>query len=232
MYDANTPAITYGLRGIIALEFIIRGPAADVHSGAYGGGIANPAMVAAQILAKCVSPDGKVLVPGFYDDVVPLQDWERESFRKLNFNDAGLAKELNVPRLHGEAGYSTLERLWARPTFEVNGIFGGYQGQRSKTIIPASATVKITCRLVSQPGPGPRPQAGGRSHPQRLPGHGPARDQRLRGQPAGAVRRERPDDPGGPGGPEARASATRPPSSAAAARSPWSARSPSTSAAR
>ncbi|MCU0917323.1 MAG: dipeptidase [Planctomycetes bacterium] len=153
MYDANTPAITYGLRGIIALEAIVRGPASDVHSGAYGGGVANPAMVLAQILAACVSREGKVLVPHFYDDVVPLQDWERQSFRKLNFNDGALAKELNVPHLHGESGYSTLERLWARPTFEVNGIFGGYQGQRSKTIIPASATAKITCRLVSNQDP-------------------------------------------------------------------------------
>ena len=153
MYDAKTPAITYGLRGIIALEFTIRGPASDVHSGAYGGGVANPAMVAAQILAACVSREGKVLVPHFYDDVVPLQDWERESFRKLNFNDDALAKELNVPHLHGEPGYSTLERLWARPTFEINGIFGGYQGQRSKTIIPAWATAKITCRLVSNQDP-------------------------------------------------------------------------------
>ena len=153
MYDAKTPALTYGLRGIIALEFIIRGPASDVHSGAYGGGIANPAMVLAQILAACVSREGKVLVPHFYDDVVPLQDWERESFRKLNFDDKALAQELNVPRLHGEPGYSTLERLWARPTFEINGLFGGYQGQRSKTIIPASATAKITCRLVSNQDP-------------------------------------------------------------------------------
>jgi acetylornithine deacetylase/succinyl-diaminopimelate desuccinylase-like protein len=153
MYDANTPAITYGLRGIIALEFTIRGPASDLHSGAYGGALANPALVAAQILAACVGRDGKILVPHFYDDVVPLQDWERESFRKLNFNDGALAKELNVPRLHGEPGYSTLERLWARPTFEINGIFGGYQGQRSKTIIPAWATAKITCRLVSNQDP-------------------------------------------------------------------------------
>jgi acetylornithine deacetylase/succinyl-diaminopimelate desuccinylase-like protein len=153
MYDANTPALTYGLRGILALEFTVRGPHSDVHSGAYGGGVANPTMVLAQILAACVSPEGKVLVPHFYDDVVPLQDWERESFRKLNFDDAALAKELNVPRLHGEPGYNTLERLWARPTFEVNGIFGGYQGQRSKTIIPASATAKITCRLVSNQDP-------------------------------------------------------------------------------
>jgi acetylornithine deacetylase/succinyl-diaminopimelate desuccinylase-like protein len=153
MYDAKTPALTYGLRGIIALEFIIRGPASDVHSGAYGGGIANPAMVLAQILAACVSREGKVLIPHFYDDVVPLQDWERESFRKLNFDDAALAQELNIPRLHGEPGYSTLERLWARPTFEINGLFGGYQGQRSKTIIPASATAKITCRLVANQDP-------------------------------------------------------------------------------
>lgn len=153
MYDANTPALTYGLRGLVALEFTVRGPASDVHSGAYGGGIANPTMVAAQILAACVSRDGKVLVPHFYDDVVPLQDWERQSFRRLNFDDQAMAKELNIPRPHGEAGYSTLERLWARPTFEVNGIFGGYQGQRSKTIIPSFATVKITCRLVANQNP-------------------------------------------------------------------------------
>jgi len=153
MYDANTPALTYGLRGLVALEFTVRGPASDVHSGAYGGGVANPAMVTAQILAACVGPDGKVLVPGFYDDVVPLQDWERESFRKLNYDDKAMAKELKIPRPHGEVGFSTLERLWARPTFEVNGIFGGYQGQRSKTIIPASATAKITCRLVANQNP-------------------------------------------------------------------------------
>ncbi|MBP7052565.1 MAG: dipeptidase [Phycisphaerae bacterium] len=153
MYDANTPALTYGLRGLVALEFTIRGPASDVHSGAYGGGIANPVMVAAQMLAACVSRDGKVLVPHFYDDVVPLQDWERESFRKLNFNDETLSKELDIPRPHGETGYSTLERLWARPTFEINGFFGGYQGQRSKTIIPSFATVKITCRLVANQNP-------------------------------------------------------------------------------
>ena len=109
--------------------------------------------MAAQILAACVSRDGKVLVPHFYDDVVPLQDWERQSFRKLNFDDQAMAKELNIPRPHGEAGYSTLERLWARPTFEINGLFGGYQGQRSKTIIPSFATVKITCRLVANQNP-------------------------------------------------------------------------------
>jgi acetylornithine deacetylase/succinyl-diaminopimelate desuccinylase-like protein len=153
MYDENTPAITYGLRGIVAFEFTVKGPSSDVHSGAYGGAIANPAMVVAQILTQCVSRDGKVLVPHFYDDVAPLEDWERESFRKLSFNEQALMQELNVPGLHGEPGYSTIERLWTRPTFEVNGIFGGYQGQRSKTIIPASATAKVSVRLVPHQSP-------------------------------------------------------------------------------
>jgi acetylornithine deacetylase/succinyl-diaminopimelate desuccinylase-like protein len=153
MYDANTPAITYALRGIVAFEFTVKGPASDIHSGAYGGAVTNPAMVVAQILAQCVSREGKVLVPHFYDDVTPLADWERESFRKLKFDDAALAREVGVPGLHGEPGYSTLEQLWARPTFEVNGLFGGYQGQRSKTIIPASATAKVSVRLVPRQDP-------------------------------------------------------------------------------
>ncbi len=153
MYDEKTPAITYGLRGIVAFEFTVKGPSTDVHSGAYGGAIANPAMVVAQILAQCVSREGKVLIPHFYDDVTPLADWERESFRKLNFDEGALARELDVPRLHGESGYSALERLWARPTFEVNGLFGGYQGQRSKTIIPAFATAKVSVRLVPHQDP-------------------------------------------------------------------------------
>ncbi|NLZ07635.1 MAG: dipeptidase [Phycisphaerae bacterium] len=153
MYDANTPAITNGLRGIFTFEFTVKGPSSDVHSGAYGGAIANPAMVVAQILAACVSPEGKVLVPHFYDDVAPLEDWERENFRKLGFDDQALARELSIPRLHGEAGYSTLERLWARPTFEVNGVLGGYQGQGAKTIIPASATAKVSVRLVPHQDP-------------------------------------------------------------------------------
>jgi acetylornithine deacetylase/succinyl-diaminopimelate desuccinylase-like protein len=153
MYDANTPAITNGLRGIFAFEFTVRGPSSDVHSGAYGGAIANPALVVAQMLAACVSPEGKVLVPHFYDDVADVEDWERENFRRLAFDDEAMARELDIPSVHGEAGYSTLERLWTRPTFEVNGIFGGYQGQRSKTIIPASATAKLSIRLVPHQDP-------------------------------------------------------------------------------
>jgi acetylornithine deacetylase/succinyl-diaminopimelate desuccinylase-like protein len=153
MYDENTPAITYGLRGIVAFEFTVKGPRTDVHSGAYGGAIANPAMVVAQILAQCVSREGKVLIPHFYDDVAPLEKWEADTLRKLAFNEQALMQELNVRGLHGESGFSTLERLWTRPTFEVNGLFGGYQGQRSKTIIPSFATAKVSVRLVPHQDP-------------------------------------------------------------------------------
>ena len=153
MYDQNTPAITYGLRGIAISQFTVKGPDQDVHSGAYGGAIANPAMVMAQILSACVSPDGKVLIPHFYDDVAPLEKWESESIEKLGFDDQAFVGELNVPRPHGEAGHCTLERIWTRPTFEINGIFGGYTGGGSKTIVPASATAKISIRLVPHQDP-------------------------------------------------------------------------------
>lgn len=153
MYDEHTPAITYGLRGIAISEFTVRGANQDVHSGAYGGAIANPAIVIAQMLATCVGSDGKVLIPHFYDDVAPLEDWESESIRNLGFDDQAFVGELSVPRPHGEPGHSTLERIWNRPTFEVNGIFGGYTGGGSKTIIPASATAKISIRLVPHQNP-------------------------------------------------------------------------------
>lgn len=153
MYDKDTPAITYGLRGILTSEFTVRGADRDVHSGAYGGAIANPAMVLAHILSACVDPDGKVLIPHFYDDVAPLEEWEAQSIEKLNFDDEAFVAELKVPHLHGEPGHSTLERIWNRPTFEVNGIFGGYTGGGSKTIVPASATAKISVRLVPHQNP-------------------------------------------------------------------------------
>jgi acetylornithine deacetylase/succinyl-diaminopimelate desuccinylase-like protein len=153
MYDEHTPAMTYSLRGIAALEVTVRGTNKDVHSGSYGGAIANPVVVLARMIAQCVGPDGRLLVPGVYDDVAPVQDWERENLRRLNYNDDTLKEELKVPRLFGEAGHSTLERLWSRPTFEVNGIFGGYTGQGPKTIVPASATAKISLRLVPHQDP-------------------------------------------------------------------------------
>lgn len=153
MYDATTPALTIGLRGIVAFEFTLYGADKDVHSGAYGGGIANPVTVLAQMLSQCIGQEGKVLVPGFYEHVTDLEAWEAESIRALGFDDQIVLDELKVPALHGESGFSTLERLWTRPTFEVNGIKGGYQGQGAKTIIPASATVKISCRLVPHQDP-------------------------------------------------------------------------------
>ena len=148
MYDAKTPAITYGLRGIVTFEVTLKGPSHDLHSGGYGGAVANPAMVLAQILARCLSPEGKVTIPGFYDEVVTLKDWEVENIRKLRFDDQTLVRDTGVPQLHGEPGHSSLERLWSRPTFEINGIYGGYQGQLTKTIVPSQAAAKISVRLV------------------------------------------------------------------------------------
>ncbi len=153
MYDENTPAITYGLRGMVMSEFTITGPDRDVHSGAYGGAIANPAMVLAQILAGCVAPDGTVLIPGFYDNVPDLEPWEKESMDKLGFDDTAFVGELNAPKPHGEPGRTTLERIWTRPTFEINGMFGGYTGDGSKTIVPASATAKFSARMVPHQNP-------------------------------------------------------------------------------
>jgi acetylornithine deacetylase/succinyl-diaminopimelate desuccinylase-like protein len=153
MYDERTPAMTYSLRGIAALEVTVRGPNKDVHSGSYGGAVANPVVVLARLVSQCIGPDGRIMVPGVYDDVAPVQDWERENLRRLNYNDQALKQELQVPGLFGETGCSTLERLWFRPTFEVNGIFGGYTGEGPKTIVPASATAKITLRLVPHQDP-------------------------------------------------------------------------------
>jgi len=153
MYDENTPAITYGLRGMVMFEFTVKGPDRDVHSGAYGGAIANPAMVLAQILSACVAPDGKVLIPHFYDDVASLEDWEAESLAKLGFDEQAFVAEVGAPRPHGEPDHGTLEHIWMRPTFEINGMYSGYTGDGSKTIIPASATAKISVRLVPHQDP-------------------------------------------------------------------------------
>ncbi len=148
MYDEKTPAITYALRGVVPLEVTVKGPSCDLHSGQYGGAVGNPAIALAYILSQCLGPDGKVKIKGFYDDARTLEDWERENVKKLNYQDSTLKNEVSVKNLFGEAEYATLERLWARPTFEVNGIFGGYTGEGNKTIIPAKATAKITIRLV------------------------------------------------------------------------------------
>ncbi|MFZ4115704.1 MAG: dipeptidase [Chthoniobacterales bacterium] len=156
MAPGNLPAITYALRGVAAMEFIVRGPVCDLHSGAFGGAVANPLTVAARLIASFHDAEGHILIPGFYDNVQPLQPWEREAAESLEKNSKGdaLFKKLaGVDTLFGEAGFSTLERIRARPTVEVNGFGGGYQGAGTKTIIPKEAFVKLSFRLVPNQDP-------------------------------------------------------------------------------
>lgn len=152
-FEGNLPAVTVGLRGICAAEIHVRGPFQDVHSGSYGGTIENPVNALAAIIAALKGPDGRVRIPGFYDDVVALTDADRAALAELPFDDEAYRASLDVPALAGESGYTTLERRGARPTFDVNGIWGGFSGEGSKTIIPASAHAKITCRLVANQDP-------------------------------------------------------------------------------
>jgi acetylornithine deacetylase/succinyl-diaminopimelate desuccinylase-like protein len=142
------PALTYGLRGIIAFEITVHGPSRDLHSGIYGGTVENPAMALAQMLAKLRDKNGRVAIPGFYDDVVPLTAYERKQMARLPFKESDFRKFLGVPELSGEKGFTPIEQRSARPTLEINGLTSGYQGAGSKTIIPAKASAKITCRLV------------------------------------------------------------------------------------
>jgi acetylornithine deacetylase/succinyl-diaminopimelate desuccinylase-like protein len=148
MVGRGIPTFTYGLRGILALEITVRGPSVDLHSGIYGGAVANPATMLARMIASLHEREGRVAVKGFYDDVKDLEDWERKAWAKLPFDEAELLRVTGARRLAGEAGYSAVERTWARPTAEVNGIGGGYQGPGSKTVIPSSAFAKLTFRLV------------------------------------------------------------------------------------
>ena len=147
--DEGTPAIGYGLRGIAYWEVRVHGPRQDVHSGQYGGGIDNPANVLVRMLASLVDGEGRVTVPGFYDDVRDLTEAEREAYAALPFSEEAWREETGVPAsMPGEAGSTLLERLSARPTFDINGIWGGYTGEGAKTIIPAWAAAKISTRLV------------------------------------------------------------------------------------
>jgi acetylornithine deacetylase/succinyl-diaminopimelate desuccinylase-like protein len=147
--DEGTPAITYGLRGIAYWDVKVIGPFQDVHSGQYGGGVDNPANVLVRMLASLTDGQGRVLVPGFYDRVRDLSAEERDAYAALPFDEEDWARRIKVSGpMEGEPGYSLLERLSARPTFDVNGLSGGYSGEGSKTIIPAYAAAKISCRLV------------------------------------------------------------------------------------
>jgi acetylornithine deacetylase/succinyl-diaminopimelate desuccinylase-like protein len=153
MFDRGIPSICYGLRGLAYFQIDIRGTKTDLHSGSFGGAVANPAFVLGQILAQMKDKGGRVKIAGFYDDVRPLRDEEREQWKRLPFNEKKYRKELGAPKLFGESGYSTLERVWARPTFEVNGLLAGFTGEGAKTVIPATAMAKISMRLVPDQDP-------------------------------------------------------------------------------
>ena len=151
MIERGVPTLSYGLRGVTALEVKVTGPKMDLHSGIFGGAVANPITALAQLLATLHDPEGRVAIAGFYDRVKPLENWEREAWRKLPIDgDKLVLKETGVPELFGEAGYNSLERIWARPTAEINGIGGGYQGKGTKTVIASHAMAKLTFRLVPE----------------------------------------------------------------------------------
>ncbi len=153
MYAPDVPTINYGLRGLAYLEVRLTGPNRDLHSGSFGGAINNPANELARIIAKLHDKRNRVTIPGFYDDVVKLTKKERENFASLKFSEKKMAKEFGVRELWGEKGYSALERLWARPTLDVNGIYGGYTGEGAKTVLPSKAAAKISMRLVPNQDP-------------------------------------------------------------------------------
>src|SRR6478752_5906013 len=153
MFDRGVPSICYGLRGLAYFQIDVRGTKSDLHSGSFGGAVANPGMVLAQILAQMKDRSGRVKIPGFYDDVRELSEAERAEWRKLPFNETKYRKELGAPKLFGESGYTTLERVWARPTFEVNGLLSGFTGEGAKTVLPAVAMAKVSMRLVPNQDP-------------------------------------------------------------------------------
>ncbi len=152
-FDGNLPSITVGLRGNAYVEIDVEGSPVDLHSGTYGGAVQNPASAVAQIIAALKGPDGRIRIPGFYDDVVGMTDAERAAFGALPFDDEAWRTHSGLGSLVGEAGFTTLERIGARPTLDVNGIWGGFQGKGSKTIIPAHAHAKVSCRLVPNQDP-------------------------------------------------------------------------------
>ena len=153
MPSLKHPALTYGLRGIVAFEVTLHGPSRDLHSGIFGGTVDNPAMALCQLLGQMRDQNGRVTVPGFYEGVQPLSAYERKQFARLPFKAPEYQKLLGVPKLFGERGFTPLEQRSARPTFEINGLTSGYQGEGSKTIVPAWARAKVTVRLVPNQDP-------------------------------------------------------------------------------
>jgi acetylornithine deacetylase/succinyl-diaminopimelate desuccinylase-like protein len=152
-FEGNVPAITVGLRGIMYAQIDVELSPVDLHSGQYGGAVENPANALARIITALKGPDGRVRIPGFYDDVIPLTDAEREQLASLPFDDEAFREETGVPALVGETGWTINESRSARPTLDVNGIWGGFQGDGAKTIIPAHAHAKVSTRLVAAQDP-------------------------------------------------------------------------------
>ena len=147
-FAPGRPAITYGLKGITYFQVNLTGPNRDLHSGAFGGAVTNPANTLTKMLAALIDDNGRIQIPGFYDGIVELSDSERQQFSDLNFDDEKYKKDLGVGDIFGEEGWSTLERRWARPTFDINGLWSGYQGEGAKTVLPAEAGAKFSFRLV------------------------------------------------------------------------------------
>lgn len=152
-WSADEPNLVTALKGLVGFEITVSGPSADLHSGLHGGGVANPLQCISQILTSLKGSDGRILVDGFYDDVVELTDQDRAAIARVPFDEDAYKAELGVPDVFGEVGFSTRERLWGRPTLELNGLTGGYQGLGTKTVLPAQASAKITCRLVANQTP-------------------------------------------------------------------------------
>src|SRR5688572_19515903 len=153
MFARGVPSICYGLRGLVYFQINLRGSSTDLHSGSFGGAVANPAFVLSQMIAQMKDRSGRIKIPGFYDDVKPLLDEERQAWASLPFNEKKYKKDFGIPKLLGETGYTTLERTWARPTLEVNGLLSGFTGEGAKTVLPAVSMAKISMRLVPDQDP-------------------------------------------------------------------------------
>lgn len=148
MFGKNQPSITYGLRGLAYMEVELIGPNRDLHSGVYGGAVENPLNVLCEVIAKLKDENGVIQIPGFYDKVIPLTPADREASAALPFDEEAYKQSLDIDQVHGEKGYTTLERASARPTLDVNGIWGGYQAEGAKTVLPSKSGAKISMRLV------------------------------------------------------------------------------------
>ncbi|WP_234567441.1 dipeptidase [Rhodohalobacter sp. 614A] len=153
MFGEDQPSITYGLRGLAYMEIKVTGPNRDLHSGVYGGGVENPANLLCEIIAKLKDEDGRIQIPGFYDDVEPLTEEQRTAIHELPFDEEAFKKNLELKEVHGEKGYNTHERTTARPSLDVNGLWGGYQGEGAKTVLPGEAHAKVSMRLVPNQDP-------------------------------------------------------------------------------